>query len=87
MVLPGHSARVDKIGNLLIEPGLEGTNPMTARILETNSTHPSAAIDVEGVTVDLIENALRQCSRGDGRGFISDSDVSRALESRAIASR
>ena len=31
---------------------------MTARILETNST-PLSRIDVEGVTVDLIENALR----------------------------
>ena len=60
LILPGHAARVDDIGNLLI-------NPVNAR----GRTHhelpeslkpipqPFKRVDVDTVTVDIIENALR----------------------------
>jgi hypothetical protein len=38
---------------------------MSARIIETNES-PLKTIDVDGITVDLIENALKKCSRRDG---------------------
>ena len=58
---------------------------MTARILETNST-PLSRIDVEGVTVDLIENALGMLERRWTRFYFGQRCLP-ALESRAIASR
>ena len=48
---------------------------MTATIVETNST-PFAAVDVDAVTVDIIENALKKRSRRDGRGAVPNRDES-----------
>ena len=55
VILPLHEAAVDNVGNLIINP--KEIN-MPARIIETNDS-PLQPIDVDGITVDLIENALK----------------------------
>ena len=89
VVLPGYSARVDTIGNLLLEPDrMKGTIPMTAtNSLKQRAPDPSAAIEVEGVTVDLIENALRNAREEMDAVLFRTAMSPGHYASRAIASR
>src|SRR6185295_5157050 len=56
LVLPGHAATVHPGGSLLIRP-TEGGSDMAQIIEHANSA--VAAVDVDVVTLDIIENALR----------------------------
>ena len=55
---------------------------MPARIIETNKS-PLNPIDVDGITVDLIENALKN-AREEMDALVSRTALSPGIESREI---
>jgi len=71
--------------NLLLSVQPRGDNKMTARLLETNKD-PLKKIDVDGVTVDIIENALRN-AREEMDAVLFRTAMSPGIASRVTASR